>query len=69
MTATEKTLDIRRPSKWVAEVWLNRPDVRNAFNDSVIAELTEAFQILSKDNDLRALCSAHMAKHFAQAPI
>ena len=60
MTATEKTLDIRRPSKWVAEVWLNRPDVRNAFNDSVIAELTEAFQILSKDNDLRAIVlSAH----------
>ena len=60
MTTTEKTLDIRGPSKWVAEVWLNRPDVRNAFNDSVIAELTEAFQILSKDNDLRAIVlSAH----------
>ena len=60
MTATEKTLDIRRPSKWVAEVWLNRPDVRNAFNDSVIAELTAAFQDLSKDNDLRAIVlSAH----------
>ena len=60
MTATEKTLDIRRPSKWVAEVWLNRPDVRNAFNDSVIAELTTAFQDLSKDNDLRAIVlSAH----------
>jgi len=60
MTATERTLDIRRPSKWVAEVWLNRPDVRNAFNDSVIAELTTAFQDLSKDNDLRAIVlSAH----------
>jgi methylglutaconyl-CoA hydratase len=60
MTTTEKTLDIRGPSKWVAEVWLNRPDVRNAFNDSVIAELTEAFQALSKDNDLRAIVlSAH----------
>jgi len=60
MTATEKTLDIRRPSKWVAEVWLNRPDVRNAFNDSVIAELKAAFQDLSKDNELRAIVlSAH----------
>ena len=55
MTATEKTLDIRRPSKWVAEVWLNRPDVRNAFNDSVIAELTQAFQQLGQDKDLRAI--------------
>jgi len=60
MTATEKTLDIRRPSKHLAEVWLNRPDVRNAFNDSVIAELTEAFQLLGQDNDLRAIVlSAH----------
>ena len=60
MTTTETTLDIRRPSKWVAEVWLNRPDVRNAFNDSVITELTEAFQRLGQDKHLRAIVlSAH----------
>jgi methylglutaconyl-CoA hydratase len=64
MTATETTLDIRRPSKWVAEVWLNRPDVRNAFNDSVIAELTKAFQELSKDNDLRAIVLGAYGKAF-----
>ena len=64
MTATETTLDIRRPSKWVAEVWLNRPDVRNAFNDSVIAELTTAFQELSKDNDLRAIVLGAHGKAF-----
>ena len=64
MTATEKTLDIRRPSKWVAEVWLNRPDVRNAFNDSVIAELTEAFLQLGKDNDLRAIVLGAHGKAF-----
>jgi methylglutaconyl-CoA hydratase len=40
---SEPVLDIRRPSPHVAEVWLNRPDVRNAFNDGVIAALTEAF--------------------------
>ena len=28
------TLDIRRPSRHVAEVWLDRPDVRNAFNEA-----------------------------------
>ena len=38
---SEPVLDIRRPSPHVAEVWLNRPDVRNAFNDGVIAALTE----------------------------
>ena len=64
MTALEKTLDIRRPSQHVAEVWLNRPDVRNAFNDAVIAELTEAFEHLSKDNELRAIVLGAHGKAF-----
>ena len=64
MSTTEKTLDIRRPTKHVAEVWLNRPDVRNAFNDAVIAELTEAFQSLSKDQDLRAIVLGAHGKAF-----
>ena len=60
MTLTAPTLDIRRPSQHVAEVWLNRPDVRNAFNDSVIAELTQAFQQLGQEKNLRAIVlSAH----------
>ena len=46
---SEPVLDIRRPSPHVAEVWLNRPDVRNAFNDGVIAALTEAFARLNAD--------------------
>jgi methylglutaconyl-CoA hydratase len=58
------TLDIRRPSKWVAEVWLNRPDVRNAFNDAVIAELTEVFQQLGQDPDLRAIVLGAHGKAF-----
>ena len=49
------TLDIRRPTPFVAEVWLNRPEVRNAFNDSVIAELTLAFEQLGSDPDLRVV--------------
>jgi methylglutaconyl-CoA hydratase len=64
MTTAQKTLDIRRPSKWVAEVWLNRPDVRNAFNDDVIAELTEAFQQLGQDHDLRAIVLGAHGKAF-----
>ena len=27
----------------VAVLWLNRPEVRNAFNETMIAELTAAF--------------------------
>ena len=49
------TLDIRRRSPHVAEVWLNRPEVRNAFNDGVITELTLAFEQLGSDPELRAI--------------
>jgi methylglutaconyl-CoA hydratase len=58
------TLDIRRPSAHVAEVWLNRPDVRNAFNDSVIAELTQAFTQLGADTTLRAIVLGGHGKSF-----
>lgn len=62
MNAT--TLDIRRPSPHVAEVFLNRPDVRNAFNDGVIAELTAAFAAFEHDADLRAVVLGGHGKAF-----
>jgi methylglutaconyl-CoA hydratase len=58
------TLDIRLPSAHVAEVYLNRPDVRNAFNDSVIAELTAAFTTLGADTELRAIVLGGHGKSF-----
>jgi methylglutaconyl-CoA hydratase len=58
------TLDIRRPSPHVAEVWLNRPDVRNAFNDSVIAELTAVFQGFAADAELRVVVLGGHGKAF-----
>ena len=39
----------------VATVSLNRPEVRNAFNAQMIAELTETFQDLAKQDHLRAV--------------
>ena len=36
------TIEIERQSN-VAWVWLSRPDVRNAFDDVMIRELTETF--------------------------
>ncbi|MDR1967653.1 MAG: enoyl-CoA hydratase/isomerase family protein, partial [Burkholderiaceae bacterium] len=39
----------------VARVTLNRPDVRNAFNDEVIAELADAFTRLGESADVRAI--------------
>jgi methylglutaconyl-CoA hydratase len=58
------TLEVRRSSPQVAEVWLNRPDVRNAFNDSVIAELTAVFSGLSADPTLRTIVLGGHGKAF-----
>ena len=42
----------------VATVTLNRPDVRNAFNDEVIAELTQAFAEVGQRDDVRCVVLA-----------
>jgi methylglutaconyl-CoA hydratase len=60
MTAT---LDVTRQGT-VARVYLNRPDVRNAFNDAVIAELTVAFRDLGADPALRAIVLGGHGKAF-----
>ncbi|RMX00478.1 enoyl-CoA hydratase/isomerase family protein [Allofranklinella schreckenbergeri] len=48
----------------IATVTLNRPDVRNAFNDEVIAELTQAFGELGQRADVRAIVLAAEGKAF-----
>ena len=58
------TLEILRPSPHVAEVWLNRPEVRNAFSDAVIAELSRAFTELGQDASLRAIVLGGRGKAF-----
>jgi len=58
------TLEVVRTSPFVAEVWLNRPEVRNAFNDGVIAELTATFATLGADPSLRAIVLGGRGKAF-----
>jgi methylglutaconyl-CoA hydratase len=41
--------------QYVATITLNRPELRNAFNDEVIAELTQAFTALGAREDIRAI--------------
>ena len=48
----------------VARVYLNRPDVRNAFNEQVIAGLTSTFQQLATEPDLRAIVLSGHGKAF-----
>jgi methylglutaconyl-CoA hydratase len=52
-----QTLEIQQEQA-VATVWLNRPDVRNAFNETSIAELTQAFRALDADDSVRAVVLA-----------
>ena len=42
----------------VATVTLNRPEVRNAFNEAFIAEITQTFQELGQRNDVRCIVLA-----------
>ncbi|MFZ6711490.1 enoyl-CoA hydratase/isomerase family protein [Undibacterium sp. TC9W] len=43
---------------FVATVTLNRPDVRNAFNETTIAEITEVFRDLDTNDSIRAIVLA-----------
>jgi methylglutaconyl-CoA hydratase len=59
-----EVLDVSRPTPQVARVWLNRPEVRNAFNDAVIAALTTTFAELAKDEQLRVIVLGAHGKAF-----
>jgi methylglutaconyl-CoA hydratase len=48
----------------VATVTLNRPDVRNAFNETMIADVTAAFEALDGRDDVRAVVLAANGKAF-----
>lgn len=57
------TLDLQRQGP-VARVFLNRPELRNAFNSEVIAELTQAFRTLGADDGVRAIVLGGHGKAF-----
>ena len=57
------TLEVTRDTA-VARVFLNRPDVRNAFNDGVIAELAQTFNALAADTSLRCIVLGGRGKAF-----
>ena len=49
----------------VATVWMNRPDLHNAFDETLITELTAAFMALDDDADVRAVVLAGRGKSFS----
>ena len=54
---TYETLETAVAGK-VATITLNRPQLRNAFNENAIADLTMAFDEASQDRDVRAIVLA-----------
>ncbi|MDZ5460728.1 enoyl-CoA hydratase/isomerase family protein [Azohydromonas lata] len=59
-----KTLKIERRGA-AAWVWMNRPEVHNAFDETLIAELTEAFTVLDAQENVRAIVLAGEGKSFS----
>ena len=49
-----KTIEITREGP-VARIWLNRPEVKNAFNEELIAELTDACSVFAGDEETRVV--------------
>jgi methylglutaconyl-CoA hydratase len=64
MTTPYQTLQIER-SDTVATVWMNRPEVFNAFNETLIADLTGAFTALEVDTTVRVVVLAGRGRHFS----
>jgi methylglutaconyl-CoA hydratase len=59
-----ETLEIVREAG-VATIWMNRPDVHNAFNARLIADLTAACRELDADATVRAVVLAGRGKSFS----
>lgn len=49
----------------VATLWMNRPDLHNAFDETLITELTAACMALDDDNDVRVVVLAGRGKSFS----
>ncbi len=59
-----ETLEIEL-NNGVATVWMNRPDVHNAFNAQLIADLTAACRQLDADDTVRVVVLAGRGKSFS----
>ena len=59
-----ETLEILRDGP-IATIWMNRPDVHNAFNEALIAELTAACGQLDADDSVRVVVLAGRGKSFS----
>ena len=59
-----ETLEIERSGQ-VATIWMNRPEVFNAFNEQLIADLGDACAVLDADPVVRVVILAGRGRHFS----
>ncbi len=59
-----QTLEITRDGH-VATVWMNRPDVRNAFDERSIEEITQVFRVLDQERAVRVVVLAARGSAFS----
>ena len=60
-----KTLEISPHGNGVVQITMSRPDVFNAFDEAMIAELDAAFDQLINDAGVRVIVLAGAGKHFS----
>ena len=58
------TLEIERSGQ-IATVWMNRPQVFNAFNEQLIADLQHACEALNAERSVRVVVLAGRGRHFS----
>lgn len=58
-----KTIEFEKKDS-IATVWLNRPEIRNAFNEVMIAELIEVFEAINAMEEVRLIMLRGRGKSF-----
>jgi len=58
-----ETIEIKRENKF-ATIWLNRPELHNAFNIKMVQELTKAFTELEEESNIRLIILRGRGKSF-----
>jgi len=59
-----ETLEIERCGR-VATIWMNRPEVFNAFNEQLIGDLSDACSVLDAEQAVRVVVLAGRGRHFS----
>ncbi|HNR77251.1 MAG TPA: enoyl-CoA hydratase-related protein, partial [Parvularculaceae bacterium] len=62
---TYQHLTVETDNRGVARVTLNRPEVKNAFNEKLIAEIGDAMKTLSNDDAVRIVVLAGAGDAFS----